>query len=241
MFFGSNLYYLRKRSNITQEALAQQLGVSRQAVSKWESGEVTPELSKLLELADLFSCKLDELLREDLSIANSSVRILRVKGFRMASYVMISANAEKDVTAYMEHWAECSGLLKVPGYVPTRIGWGFPYVSTELKQRFGLQGYAAAYLLPDGFLPRCEGPRIETQDDCNYAVLTIAEPFGRDSRRIAQAIQTILEYLRVSGVPKSAKEGYLSCFERRYEKDGIPLVDIFVQCGDTAAKVLELS
>ena len=47
------LYELRRASGMSQEELAEKLGVSRQAVSKWESGATQPELSKLIELSKL--------------------------------------------------------------------------------------------------------------------------------------------------------------------------------------------
>ena len=53
MQFGSNLLFLRRKKGLTQEQLAQTLGVSRQTVSKWESGQV-PELVTLMTLADFF-------------------------------------------------------------------------------------------------------------------------------------------------------------------------------------------
>ena len=67
--FGENLQYYRKRNNITQEQLAEQLEVSRQTISKWESGASYAEMEKLLQLCDLFSCGLDTLLRKDASIS----------------------------------------------------------------------------------------------------------------------------------------------------------------------------
>ena len=164
MFLGSNLQFLRKTNNsMTQERLAERMGVSRQTVSKWESGEAYPELPKLVELCEIFSCKLDSLLREDMSARGkiySPVRILKVNGFSMARYLMISPNPEDDVIAYLDRWASNSGLLAVPGYIPKRIGWDFPYVSMEQKNRFGLRGYAAAYILPEGFTPTCPGVEI---------------------------------------------------------------------------------
>ncbi|MGN1147200.1 MAG: helix-turn-helix domain-containing protein [Lachnospiraceae bacterium] len=63
MSFGENLQFLRKRSNITQEQLAESLNVSRQSVSKWESDGSFPETEKLLQLCDMFSCDLDTLMR----------------------------------------------------------------------------------------------------------------------------------------------------------------------------------
>ncbi len=65
--FGENLQYYRRRSNLTQEQLAEQLEVSRQTVSKWEAGTSYAEMEKLLQLCDLFSCSLDTLLRKDAS------------------------------------------------------------------------------------------------------------------------------------------------------------------------------
>lgn len=235
MFFGTNLQFLRRRSGTTQEALAQQLGVSRQTISKWESGEVMPELGKLMELSDLFSCKLDSLLREDLTVQSHPVRIVRVMPFRMARYVLISANPVTDVEILLENWVWGSGLAEHSVPRLTRISWGFPYVSQEQKKRFGLKGHAAAYILPEDFIPLKPGPEILTQEVCCYALLTMPEPHGRDSYRISQAIQTILDYLRQSGIPKAARDGFLPCFEYRYEKEGIPHVDIFLQCQDTAA------
>ena len=65
MFFGKNLQYLRKSNqNMTQECLAERMNVSRQTISRWESGEVLPEVSKLLELSEIFSCTLDSLLQD---------------------------------------------------------------------------------------------------------------------------------------------------------------------------------
>lgn len=226
MFFGSNLQYLRRRSGgMTQEKLAQRMRVSRQTVSKWESGEAYPEIGKLMELCDIFSCKLDPLLREDLSLrAASPVRILRVERFRMARYIMISPQAEKDVREYMERWAQASGLTSLPGCTPKYIHWGFPYVSAEQRERFGLRGHAAACILPDGFKPACGGPEILVQETADYAVMTLRDGTAQT------AYPLILEQLRELGIRKSAKSGYLPCFEWAYEKDGTGYTDVFVLC-----------
>ena len=62
MSFRDNLQYLRAQRNFTQERLAMLLGVSRQAISKWESGKAYPEMDKLLMICDLFGCTLDDLV-----------------------------------------------------------------------------------------------------------------------------------------------------------------------------------
>ena len=64
MTFGDKLSALRREQNYTQEQLAELLGVSRQSVSKWESGAAYPETEKLIRLSALFDCSLDYLLRD---------------------------------------------------------------------------------------------------------------------------------------------------------------------------------
>lgn len=65
MAFSENLQFLRARQELTQEQLAECLEVSRQSVSKWESGLSYPEMDTLLKLCDLFHTDLDTLLRGD--------------------------------------------------------------------------------------------------------------------------------------------------------------------------------
>ncbi len=63
MSLGTNLQFLRKKNNLTQEALAEEMGVSRQTVSKWESDAAFPETDKLIALTDKFGCTMDTLLK----------------------------------------------------------------------------------------------------------------------------------------------------------------------------------
>ena len=67
MSFGENLQFLRKQKNITQEQLAEQLEVSRQSVSKWESSQSYPEMEKLLQICSMFHCNMDTLMQGDVS------------------------------------------------------------------------------------------------------------------------------------------------------------------------------
>ena len=67
MNFCNNLQKLRKNKNISQEQLAEELGVSRQAVSKWESGASYPEMDKLVLLCKTFNCNLDDLINKDIT------------------------------------------------------------------------------------------------------------------------------------------------------------------------------
>lgn len=71
MNFSEKLQELRKSKGLSQEALAQKLDVSRQAVSKWETGEGYPEMDKLLLLSDLFQVSLDYLLKNEANQVNT--------------------------------------------------------------------------------------------------------------------------------------------------------------------------
>lgn len=65
MKLNEKIFYCRRKAGLSQEALAEELGVSRQAVSKWETGDAVPEISKLLALAKNFDVTTDWLLSEE--------------------------------------------------------------------------------------------------------------------------------------------------------------------------------
>ena len=62
MTFGEKLQDLRRKAGLSQDALAERLEVSRQAVSKWERDETMPETEKVIRVAQLFGVSLDYLL-----------------------------------------------------------------------------------------------------------------------------------------------------------------------------------
>ena len=65
--FADNLKKIRKENNLSQEQLADKLGVSRQSVSKWESSAAYPEMDKVLQLCKMFNLNIDELLNQNIS------------------------------------------------------------------------------------------------------------------------------------------------------------------------------
>ena len=62
MSFSENLIELRKLNNYTQEDLAELIGVSRQTLSKYETGESLPDIEKCKQLAEVFSVTIDDLI-----------------------------------------------------------------------------------------------------------------------------------------------------------------------------------
>jgi transcriptional regulator with XRE-family HTH domain len=62
MEFNKKLYDLRKKKGISQEELANEVNVTRQTISKWELGESTPDMEKMIALSNYFDITLDELV-----------------------------------------------------------------------------------------------------------------------------------------------------------------------------------
>ncbi|MBR3146461.1 MAG: helix-turn-helix transcriptional regulator [Bacilli bacterium] len=82
MKFADNLKKIRKRKNISQEELAEKVGVSRQSVSKWETSEAYPEMNNILELCKIFKCNINDLVNDqmvDLDSLDEEVKMSIVK------------------------------------------------------------------------------------------------------------------------------------------------------------------
>ena len=65
MEIGNKILELRKKNMLSQEELAEKVGVARQTISKWELGETSPDLKQAKELAKVFKVSLDELVNND--------------------------------------------------------------------------------------------------------------------------------------------------------------------------------
>ena len=68
MNLGNNLFQARKRTGLSQEAVAEKLGVSRQTISKWETDETIPDIYQSKKLAKLYNLSLDELIEFDIDV-----------------------------------------------------------------------------------------------------------------------------------------------------------------------------
>ena len=71
MKFGENLKKVRKNKKMSQEQLAEKVNVSRQSISKWETGEAYPEMNNILQLCKIFNCKINDLIHTDMSDISS--------------------------------------------------------------------------------------------------------------------------------------------------------------------------
>jgi len=97
MEFSEKLITLRKGRDLTQEQLAEQLNVSRQSISKWESGQVIPEVEKIVELSKVFNVTLDYLLKP------SEIDELSVKTYMLEQQQKHLLNREQTRTKILKN------------------------------------------------------------------------------------------------------------------------------------------
>ncbi len=138
MTFGEKLTGLRKREGLSQEALAEQLGVSRQAVSRWEQGAALPDAAKLLPCARLFSVDVEWLLDEE-----------QGSGDKVDSR-SVPASKNRDV-AWIVGGSLLLGLALLGLTIVATIGTAFSVnveaftKNNELKSYSGLAGFLKYY------------------------------------------------------------------------------------------------
>ena len=101
MNIGNKILELRKKRNITQEELAEKVGVSRQTISKWELGETSPDLNQAKELSKIFNVSLDEMVDNDVKdlivdkvsntekLAGLTLKILKIIGISALVFIII--------------------------------------------------------------------------------------------------------------------------------------------------------
>ncbi len=212
MSFGKNLQHLRHLcGDMTQEALAEKLDVSRQTISQWELDTAQPDMDKAIELCKLFNCTLDNLFREKLDVYDEAyvdLRVETVPAFRYVKHAVISSDPEGDAIDRVFYFARQNGVEN-----PRVIGWDFPHLSQEQINVFHMHGYEAAWILPEGLTP--PGLEIHEQKSHKYAAITIefdkcksADPFVT----IPGAYKTLMEYMRLNGLEHTEKD-VIPCFE----------------------------
>ncbi len=103
MIFADKLMQLRKKSGWSQEELAEQMGITRQSVSKWESAQSIPDLEKIIRLSELFGVSLDYLLKdeleeeENLMLSEEAVPIKRVSMEEANKFLSVKAATAKAI------------------------------------------------------------------------------------------------------------------------------------------------
>ena len=157
MFFSEKLQILRKNKGLTQEVLADRLGVSRQAVAKWESGQIYPDISNLIQLSELMSVSVDYLVKDqECSVSikpQANTDLDELIAFRLEANVNTYAAFmnEVDATRPASHDFRYENGKYM--YHDTYVG-GEIFAGEEAIWKDGLAVYAMNYMgrvLTDGF------------------------------------------------------------------------------------------
>ena len=157
MIFSEKLQILRKNKGYTQEALADKLGVSRQAVAKWESGQIYPDISNLIQISDLMSVSVDYLVKDQDCAVNISPQQ------RTDIDELIEFRLEANVNTYAAYMNEVEATRPASHdfryesgdymYHDTYVG-GEEFAGEEAIWKNGITVYAMNYMgrvLKDGF------------------------------------------------------------------------------------------
>ena len=101
MEIGNKILELRKKNNLSQEELAEKVGVARQTISKWELGETAPDIKQAKQLASIFNVSVDELVDANSEsiimkkvsntekLAGIVIKMLKVFGIVLAIFVVV--------------------------------------------------------------------------------------------------------------------------------------------------------
>jgi transcriptional regulator with XRE-family HTH domain len=92
MDLGSRIKEARERLNLSQDELAEKMDISRQAISKWETGKSYPDIEKILKLSDIFNLSLDELVKGDKTFQENLIKEGRtnMSGLTIFGFVLVA-------------------------------------------------------------------------------------------------------------------------------------------------------
>ena len=101
MNLGKKIAELRKKNNLSQEELAERVGVARQTISKWEIGDTTPDINQVKIISKIFNISIDELVDNDINnvivekvsntekLAGITIKILKVFGIMLIVFITL--------------------------------------------------------------------------------------------------------------------------------------------------------
>ena len=101
MNLGKKIAELRKKNNLSQEELAEKVGVARQTISKWEIGDTTPDINQVKIISKIFNISIDELVDNDINnvivekvsntekLAGITIKILKVFGIMLIVFITL--------------------------------------------------------------------------------------------------------------------------------------------------------
>lgn len=163
MSLGTNLSRLRTQQGMSQDTLAERMDVSRQSVSKWENDSSTPELDKLVRLAEVFGVTLDELVRDAPGSPQAAPPAQVPAAPEQAAAQTVTLQKVAGIVLL------CTGLLLfllltllgglLPGLLFAAPFWACGGICLASRRRVGLWCGWAVYLWADFYLVFATGAR----------------------------------------------------------------------------------
>ena len=134
---GKFLQTLRKENGLTQEQLAERMGVSRRTISRWETGSNMPDMDILMELSDLYTVDLREILNGERKSEHMNEE-LKETVLQVADY----SNEEKARLLRRMHWLFIAGLI---GFITFLVITLFGFENTKPYEGIGSFGLGVAF------------------------------------------------------------------------------------------------
>ena len=185
MTIGQKIAQLRTRADISQEQLAETLGVSRQSVSKWEMDQALPQIDKVLQISELFNISTDELLHEKMEISTnikSRNKYFGTDGFRGEANVTLTSLQAYKVGRFLGWYfsSKLSGCTKA-GYRPRIVIGKDTRRSSYMLEYSIAAGITAsgadAYMLHVTTTPSVSYVTRQDEFDCGIMITASHNPF----------------------------------------------------------------
>ncbi len=140
MNLSNKIYEMRKAQGLSQEQLAEKLGVSRQSVSKWESGEAVPEVERLITMSRIFNVTTDYLLKE----SDVDELTIRTEMLEQQQQTLISENKKEQRRRYRILSCTAIYLIAFALFIILRFALFNTVIADALP---GISGYVIIFLI----------------------------------------------------------------------------------------------
>lgn len=114
MSLGEKIKAMRQKAALSQEQLAEKLNVSRQAITKWETGKGLPDIANLIAISDEFDISLDELIKDDIAVKKKIISDSASKKWHILVIVYLLA-----IVAYIAYFAVRHDILMIGFLIAT--------------------------------------------------------------------------------------------------------------------------
>ncbi len=133
MKFGDNLRNLRKSKKLSQEELAEKVYVSRQSVSKWETGDAYPEMNNILELCKIFHCRINDLVNDSIIDVDSLDEEVKMSVVKLKSDQQRKMKGLSKAISIIAKIARIACLVSIPIIIASMIILGVVTSKIEVK------------------------------------------------------------------------------------------------------------